>query len=135
MDSRGLAIGVMFVIITALGMNFFLVDLYDSNSSSNPTLDTSKFDRTRDMTQSVQNIKDETGFLEDVPVVGDIVAIVGNSVRGMRFIFQIPGILITMIGEVAGIFGIPLWVTDAASAIIWIFVIFTILYFMRGARF
>lgn len=135
MNSMGLVIGVIFVSLTVLSLNFFTVDFYDSNSVNNPSIDTSVFDKTREITESAQSIHTETKFLEDIPIVGDFVAIAGNAVRGMRFIFQIPGILISMIGEAAGIFVLGSFITDAISAIIWVFVIFTILYFMRGAKY
>lgn len=131
-DARDLVLSILGITFVALAFNHFLLDMASSNGVSVDGVDTTIFDQTEEATGISDSIRNETGFLEDLPIIGDMVAIVGNAAKGMKYIYSAPGVLINMVSNSIGILQAPAWIFDVISGFIWVFVIFMTLYFMRG---
>lgn len=124
MDSRSIFYGVLSVIVLIMAMNFFFVDLTDSNNLGRQDgLDMSQFNKTQEILSDLQDMKNETGGLENVPLIGDVVALLGNAVRGLQVLFSIPSTIGNMVTVAFSLGGIPAWLELVINAFIWVAII------------
>lgn len=134
MEGRHLLLGMVGVMIVVMGLNFFYVDVARNTGADVETINTQTFNRTADIMDTTRGMKNESSFLEDVPILGDIVAIAGNSIRSLQLLTSVPGLFITMLSDLSLYIGLPAWAGPAIIAIFWIVLVFIFLSFMRGFR-
>lgn len=135
MEGRELVFALLGVIFVAMAFNVFFVGMgTENNLIPQGGLDMEKFNKTRELMTMTSNMRNETTFLEDVPIIGDIAAIVGNAVKAFNFLWRVPGIFTDMILQAGGYIGIPEWIFDIVSAFVWILLMFIAISFFRGYR-
>lgn len=133
MEAQNIMYGVLTAVLIIMSLNFFIVDLSVSNNLvSNTGLDMDKFNMTQALISDLKEMKNETGILENIPLIGDVVAIVGNAIRALQVMFNIPGIITNMVSEAFKIGGMPSWLTLMISAFVWVAVIWVLIHAAIG---
>jgi hypothetical protein len=128
MEGRDIMMSLAAVILISISLNVFYVDLANSNNLGNITsLDTNVFNRTSELLDLTKSMSNETGFLEDIPIVGDIAVLLRNSISALRLMLSLPGIFISMVAEAGGVFGVPAWIYDIISLFLWILIVFILI--------
>ncbi len=135
MEGREFVFALLGVIFVTMAFNAFYVDIGVSNDIAPQSgLDMQWFNKTQEVLGTVEGMKNETTFLEDVWIIGDIAAIVGSAAKGMKLLYEIPGIFMNMINQVGDYIGIPGWVFTIVGAFILVLVVFIVLSYFRGFR-
>ena len=128
MEGRDIMFSLAAIILISIGLSSFYVDLANSNNLGDVEgIDTTVFNRTSDLLDITKQMSNETGFLEDIPIVGDVAVLLRNSISALRIMLSLPGIFISMVAEAGGIFGMPAWVYDVISLFIWILIVFILI--------
>ena len=135
MDGKNLFYGILVVIAVAFAFNTLLIDMSVTNNlPAQSGLPMERFNKTQEILGDLHDMKNETGFLGPLPIIGDVVAAVGNGLRAMQIIYGAPGMLLDMISVAFGLIGVPSWFWGIISAIIWVTVIWIIINSFLGRK-
>lgn len=135
MEGREMVFALLGVIFVSLALNYFYVDMASQSGLTEQVgLNTQYFNKTNEMVGYFEEMKNETNILQDIPLIGDVVALLGNAIRAINILYSLPGIFLNMVSEAAGIIGIPAWVTALLNAFVWAALIFIIVSAMLRFR-
>ena len=125
MEARDITFGLLMVIFLTMAFNGVFIDIAVNNNLTHQTgLNMSTFNRTRDILDITRGMKNETGFIEDVPIIGDVVALVGSGARALKLMWELPSIFGSILAETAGFVGIPNWIYEILNAFVWVALVF-----------
>lgn len=133
MEARGLIFALLGVILLTMTLGFTFTDLSTNSAVPQEQLNMETFNQTNAILDMVSEQKNETGFLQDVPILGDVVALVGSSVRALHVMTSVPGIYMNMIADLSAYIGIPPYITLIANAFLWVLLI--MIFISAGLRY
>jgi len=127
-EGRKIMFGLMSIVFIVTALNFFYVDVGNGMGLVSPSsANMSTFNQTMQVMNFTETAKGDVTGLEKVPVIGDIAALVGNSMKAMQILFSVPTLFLNMLGEATSLFGVPVALSNIFNAFIWILIIFIVI--------
>jgi len=128
MDGREMVFALIGVIVVTMAFNTFFMDIANNNGlETQEGLNLTHFNKTNTIISMTDDMRNETTFLENVWLLGDVVALVGAGAKAIRVIWEVPGIYVNMLTQASGLVGIPSWVFDVVTAFVWVALAFIII--------
>ena len=131
MEMSSLLFAVAGVVLVSVAFGIFYADVAVSNNVGNiPGLEMGIFNKTAQLTIMTDDAHEEVRFLEDIPIIGDLVAMVGNALKAAQILWELPSIFLNMIGSLFKVFGIPAWIKAIFNLFIWVAIIAAVIAIM-----
>jgi len=135
MEGREFVFSLLGVIFIVMAYNMFFVGIgVENNLIPQGGLDMEHFNKTEELLTMTVDMRNETTFLGDIWLIGDIAAVVGSGVRAFKFLWQVPDLFRSMMLQAGGYIGIPQWIFDIMFLFIMVLLIFIAISFFRGYR-